>query len=260
MSLKYESTQDFEGEGNIVIHIWKPKCVISEEKNDEQEKLSIDQIKRFTSGDDCKGGSVDKHAKIYTSGEYKSSNTFTLRSVVEDKLPIIGFNTKEIEYNTDDEDIPDLIAHIIPEWNESKSEQVRSRVLREESHSSFKLSEVLDKECEIIGERIASESLKDDNPLAVLSNGGSIGSTVNTDRIIGFLDKQYIIKSNGLSNNNIVDWEKNNPQSKVLQECEIPEKDIDLVMDQAQCSRKFAIEALVNYDGDIVNAIMELTM
>jgi len=40
----------------------------------------------------------------------------------------------------------------------------------------------------------------------------------------------------------------------------IEEKDIELVMSQANVSRKKAIKALRTADGDIVNAIMELTM
>jgi len=37
-------------------------------------------------------------------------------------------------------------------------------------------------------------------------------------------------------------------------------KDIELVMSQANVSRKRAVNALKNNDNDIVNAIMELTM
>lgn len=37
-------------------------------------------------------------------------------------------------------------------------------------------------------------------------------------------------------------------------------KDIELVMSQANCSRGKAVAALKTHDGDIVNAIMELTM
>lgn len=40
----------------------------------------------------------------------------------------------------------------------------------------------------------------------------------------------------------------------------IEDKDIDLVIQQASCSRPKAIKALKNNNGDIVNAIMELTM
>lgn len=40
----------------------------------------------------------------------------------------------------------------------------------------------------------------------------------------------------------------------------IEEKDIELVMSQANVSRKRAVKALKNADNDIVNAIMELTM
>lgn len=40
----------------------------------------------------------------------------------------------------------------------------------------------------------------------------------------------------------------------------IEEKDIDLVIQQASCTRPKAIKALKNNNGDIVNAIMELTM
>ena len=37
-------------------------------------------------------------------------------------------------------------------------------------------------------------------------------------------------------------------------------KDVDLVVGQARCSKADAVKALKNNDGDIVNAIMELTM
>lgn len=40
----------------------------------------------------------------------------------------------------------------------------------------------------------------------------------------------------------------------------VDDKDIDLVMQQATCSRGKAVKALKNNDNDIVNAIMELTM
>ena len=38
------------------------------------------------------------------------------------------------------------------------------------------------------------------------------------------------------------------------------EEDVELVMSQASCSRSEAVKALRANDGDIVNAIMELTM
>jgi nascent polypeptide-associated complex subunit alpha len=40
----------------------------------------------------------------------------------------------------------------------------------------------------------------------------------------------------------------------------VEEKDIDLVMSQANVSRSKAIKALKKTDNDIVNAIMDLTM
>jgi len=40
----------------------------------------------------------------------------------------------------------------------------------------------------------------------------------------------------------------------------VDEKDIDLVMQQANCTKGKAVKALKNNDNDIVNAIMELTM
>lgn len=40
----------------------------------------------------------------------------------------------------------------------------------------------------------------------------------------------------------------------------IGEDDINLVIDQAHCSREEAIQALLNNNHDLVNAIMELTM
>ncbi|ETS76759.1 hypothetical protein PFICI_12146 [Pestalotiopsis fici W106-1] len=41
---------------------------------------------------------------------------------------------------------------------------------------------------------------------------------------------------------------------------EIPDKDVELVMDQAGVSRNAAIEALEQNDGDIVNAIMSISV
>lgn len=40
----------------------------------------------------------------------------------------------------------------------------------------------------------------------------------------------------------------------------VEDKDVDLVMSQANVTRAKAIKALKNNDNDIVNAIMELTM
>lgn len=40
----------------------------------------------------------------------------------------------------------------------------------------------------------------------------------------------------------------------------IEEKDVELVMSQANVSRNKAVKALKNSDNDIVNAIMSLTM
>ena len=40
----------------------------------------------------------------------------------------------------------------------------------------------------------------------------------------------------------------------------VEDKDIDLVIQQANCNRNKAIKALKKNNGDIVNAIMELTM
>jgi nascent polypeptide-associated complex subunit alpha len=40
----------------------------------------------------------------------------------------------------------------------------------------------------------------------------------------------------------------------------VDEKNIDLVVEQAKCSRNKAIKALKNNENDVVNSIMELTM
>jgi nascent polypeptide-associated complex subunit alpha len=45
-----------------------------------------------------------------------------------------------------------------------------------------------------------------------------------------------------------------------VDETGVDEKDIDLVMSQANVTRAKAIRALKNNNNDIVNAIMELTM
>lgn len=47
---------------------------------------------------------------------------------------------------------------------------------------------------------------------------------------------------------------------EAVDETGLDAKDIDLVMSQASCSRSKAVKALRNNDGDIVNAIMEVTM
>eukprot|EP00622_Pseudochattonella_farcimen_P002822 FR737854.1.p1 GENE.FR737854.1~~FR737854.1.p1 ORF type:complete len:142 (+),score=31.54 FR737854.1:37-426(+) len=45
-----------------------------------------------------------------------------------------------------------------------------------------------------------------------------------------------------------------------VDETGVDAKDIELVMNQAVCTRAKAIQALKNNDGDIVNAIMELSI
>ena len=45
-----------------------------------------------------------------------------------------------------------------------------------------------------------------------------------------------------------------------VDDADVEEKDIDLVMTQANVTRAKAIKALKNNKNDIVNAIMELTM
>lgn len=45
-----------------------------------------------------------------------------------------------------------------------------------------------------------------------------------------------------------------------VDETGVDSKDIDLVMQQANASRKLAVKALKNNNNDIVNAIMDLTM
>merc|ERR1711997_1263596 len=47
---------------------------------------------------------------------------------------------------------------------------------------------------------------------------------------------------------------------EAVDESGVESKDIELVMSQANVSRKRAVNALKNNDNDIVNAIMELTM
>lgn len=45
-----------------------------------------------------------------------------------------------------------------------------------------------------------------------------------------------------------------------VDDADVEEKDIDLVMTQANVTRAKAVKALKNNKNDIVNAIMELTM
>lgn len=49
-------------------------------------------------------------------------------------------------------------------------------------------------------------------------------------------------------------------EGEEVDESGVESKDIDLVMTQAGVSRSKAVKALKNADGDIVSAIMELTM
>ena len=51
-----------------------------------------------------------------------------------------------------------------------------------------------------------------------------------------------------------------NINEEPVDETGVDQKDIDLVVSQAGCSRSAAVKALRNNDNDIVNAIMELTM
>jgi len=48
--------------------------------------------------------------------------------------------------------------------------------------------------------------------------------------------------------------------SEEVDEAGVEPKDVELVMSQAGVSRAKAVKALKTNDGDIVNAIMELTM
>lgn len=52
----------------------------------------------------------------------------------------------------------------------------------------------------------------------------------------------------------------NNMRTKKVEEKDFPEEDIKLVMQQASCSRKDAVKALKEEDGDIVQAIMWLAV
>lgn len=45
-----------------------------------------------------------------------------------------------------------------------------------------------------------------------------------------------------------------------IDESGVSPKDVEVVMSQAGCERAEAVEALKKNEGDIVNAIMELTM
>ena len=49
-------------------------------------------------------------------------------------------------------------------------------------------------------------------------------------------------------------------ESGEIDESGVEPKDVDLVMSQAGVTRAKAVKALKTNDGDIVNAIMELTM
>ncbi|CAI8009299.1 Nascent polypeptide-associated complex subunit alpha-like protein [Geodia barretti] len=56
------------------------------------------------------------------------------------------------------------------------------------------------------------------------------------------------------------DEEEESEDEDEVDESGVEQKDIDLVMQQANVSRAKAVKALKNNSNDIVNAIMELTM
>lgn len=58
----------------------------------------------------------------------------------------------------------------------------------------------------------------------------------------------------------IIEEEEEEEDEAEMDSTGLEEKDIDLVTQQAACSKAKAIKALKNNNGDIVNAIMELTM
>lgn len=58
----------------------------------------------------------------------------------------------------------------------------------------------------------------------------------------------------------IVEEEEEEEDETEIEAGDVEEKDIDLVIQQAGCNRNKAIKALQTNNGDIVNAIMELTM
>lgn len=58
----------------------------------------------------------------------------------------------------------------------------------------------------------------------------------------------------------IIEEEEEEEDEAEIDSTGLEEKDIDLVTQQAACSKAKAIKALKNNNGDIVNAIMELTM
>jgi len=72
-----------------------------------------------------------------------------------------------------------------------------------------------------------------------------------------FKGKMDYMGGTGLSHHAIKDDSEDEVE---VDETGIEEKDIDLVMSQAEVGRKKAIKALRNNNNDIVNAIMELTM
>lgn len=58
----------------------------------------------------------------------------------------------------------------------------------------------------------------------------------------------------------IIEEEEEEEDDEDIDNSGVDDKDIDLVMQQANCTRAKAIKALKSNDNDIVNAIMQLTM
>ena len=58
----------------------------------------------------------------------------------------------------------------------------------------------------------------------------------------------------------IAEEEEEGEEGEEVDASGVEEKDVELVMSQANVSKAKAVKALKNNDNDIVNAIMELTM
>mmetsp|Transcript_104876 Transcript_104876/g.146212 ORF Transcript_104876/g.146212 Transcript_104876/m.146212 type:complete len:202 (+) Transcript_104876:88-693(+) len=97
---------------------------------------------------------------------------------------------------------------------------------------------------------VFGEAKVDDSPAAGLGSGAAAMPGLD-DGEVPALDEEEVP---GLEE------EAPAADGQAAQESGVTEKDIELVVTQAKCTREKAIEVLKKTNGDIVNAIMELTV
>ena len=64
---------------------------------------------------------------------------------------------------------------------------------------------------------------------------------------------------NDLTSSKKVEDDEEEDENAPIDETGVDQKDIDLVMEQVSCSRRKAVKALKENDGDLINAIMSVS-